>query len=179
MYLPEEDSYFLVEILREYLKNKNLRVLDLGTGSGIISEVLIEEGVSRENITASDIDEKVVRKVRKKFGIEVIKSDLFKNKKFSGKKFDLIVFNPPYLPSCRYDKEKDVTGGKKGDETILRFLKQVKNYLTKNGKILLLLSSLTPRKRINEILEKNFKKKKVAEKKLFFEKLEIFLIEKL
>ncbi len=175
MYIPREDSFFLSEILKEYLKNKNkeIKVLDLGTGSGIIAETLLQEGIKKQNILAIDIDKQSLNQVKKK-GFNTRKSDLFSN---VNEKFDLIVFNPPYLPEHKYDKKKDTTGGKKGDETILKFLSLVKNYLTLKGEIILLLSSLTPRKRIqNQIKKQKFKSDKIAEKILFFEKLEIFLI---
>jgi methylase of polypeptide subunit release factors len=46
----------------------------------------------------------------------------------------------------REDKESALatTGGKQGDELILKFLKQAQKHLTKKGIILLVLSSLTP-----------------------------------
>jgi len=110
----------------------------------------------------------------KKQGFKAIKSDLFKNIENS---FDLIIFNPPYLPESKYDKEKDTTGGKRGDETILRFLKQVKKYLNKNGKIFLLMSSLTPKYRIEKEIEKQgIICKKITEKILFFETLEVYIL---
>ena len=49
--------------------------------------------------------------------------------------------------------------------------------ITSEGKIILVLSSLTPKKRINQLIKKlNFKRKKLAETKLFFETLEVWLI---
>jgi len=179
MYQPEEDSFFLSEELAKYLKSlsekekSKLKALDLGTGSGIQAENLIRLGIKKENILAADINEKAIEKA-KKLKIKIIKSDLFSKIE---DKFDLIIFNPPYLPEIKFDKEKDITGGKKGDETILSFLKQVKSHLTKKGKIFLLLSSLTPAARIRTEIEKQkLISRKIAEKKLFFELLEIWLI---
>ena len=91
-------------------------------------------------------------------------------------KFDLIIFNPPYLPESKYDNGKDTTGGKKGDEIILRFVKDLKYYLTNDGICFLLTSSLTPEKRWKTEAEKHFKVKKIAEKKLFFEKIYVWEI---
>jgi len=164
-----EDSFFLAEETGKYLKDKDkeIEILDLGAGSGIISETCLNLGF--KNLIAADIDIKSIRFLEKKFKskIKIVKSDLFS--KLRGK-FDLIIFNPPYLPENKYDKNSDTTGGKKGDETILKFLEQAKNHLKENGKILLLLSSLTPRARINNT---GWKIKKLANKNLFFEKLEI------
>lgn len=178
VYGPKEDSYFLSEILEEYIneipekERKNLKALDMGTGSGIQAETLLENGLKRENIVCADIDEKAIDEIGAKF--KTIKTDLFSN---IDQKFDIIVFNPPYLPEDEYDKERDTSGGKNGDETIINFLRDAQKYLNKEGKIILLLSSLTPRYKINKVLErKGMAKKKIAEKLLFFESLEIFEI---
>ena len=61
--------------------------------------------------------------------IPSITSDLF-DKIPKNKKFDIVAFNPPYLPEDkREDKESQLTttGGKKGNEITLRFLKKAKH----------------------------------------------------
>lgn len=175
VYQPGEDSLFLSSKIKEYLKNKNkgIRILDIGSGSGIQAETCLKSGF--ENISVADIDNRTITHLKKKFKnkIKSVKSDLFK--KITGK-FNLIIFNPPYLPENKYDKKRDTTGGKKGDETILRFLEQAGTHLTKRGEILLLLSSLTPRTRTNQLIKKHYKKQILAEKAIFFEKLEIWLL---
>lgn len=177
MYL-EEDSFFLSEELRRYLRKyqknkKEIKILDLGAGSGIQSCTCLELGF--KNILCADIDEKACKFLRKKFKnkVKVIKSDLFENIKG---RFDLIIFNPPYLPENKFDSKLDTTGGKHGDETILKFLQQARNHLAERGKIILLLSSFTPRKKINQLIKKYYKKQELASKNLFFEKLEIWLL---
>jgi len=171
MYPPAEDSFLLSDSIKKYLisKNKSINILDMGTGSGIQAETCKNLGFN--NILAADIDEQVLKFLKNKINIKTIKSNLFSKIK---EKFDLIMFNPPYLPEDKHDKEKDTSGGKKGDETIISFLNQAKSHLTKDGEILLLLSSLTPRKEINKITKKYYKKKKIADKKLFFENLEVW-----
>ena len=144
----------------------------MGTGSGIQAETLLNQGIKKENILCSDIDKEAVRRVKSR-GFKTIGSDVFS--KIKGK-FDLISFNPPYLPEDTQDKEKDTTGGKLGDETILAFLQQAKNHLKKEGKIFLLFSSLTPQKRIiKEIKKQKFKILAFKEKNLFFERLFVFI----
>lgn len=169
IYEPREDSFLLKKYVSKYTKNK---VLDLGCGSGILS---LEALKKTNNVLAIDINKEAVEYC-KKLGINARYSNLFSNVKG---KFDLIIFNPPYLP---YNKNEDretskmVSGGKKGYEIIEKFLKQAKKHLNKDGKILLLFSSLTGN--IDKILKKyNYKFKLLEEKKLFFEKLYVYLIE--
>ncbi len=172
IYSPREDSYLLQVQVAKYTKNKSF--LDMGAGSGIQSETAINAGA--KSVIAADINLKSINFIKSK-ALDAIHSDLFSN--IEGR-FDLIAFNPPYLPQ---DKEEDkesqqvTTGGKRGDELIIRFLKQAKQYLNKDGKILLLISSLTPIKKILALIKKlKMNKKKLSEKKLFMEKLEVWLI---
>ncbi len=172
IYSPAEDSFLLEsEVIK---KAKGKKVLDMGCGSGVQSLAALKSGA--KSIFATDINEEAVKECRKK-GINSIKSNLLQ--KVKGK-FDLIIFNPPYLPEDkREDAEssKATSGGKKGDEIILKFLKQAKKHLEKNGEILLLLSSLTPKERINKLLNQlSLNKKVLSEKKIFMEKLEVWLV---
>jgi len=170
-YEPLEDSYLLAETLKKYSKDKNraIRILDMGAGSGIQAGTCRKLGF--KNILTSDIDKESIKLLKEK-GFKAIKSNLFENIK---DKYDLIIFNPPYLPENKYDKEKDTTGGKEGCETILKFLKQAKSNLNKNGKILLLFSSLSSLEIIKKEAEDlGYKIKKLSNKKLFFEELYVY-----
>ena len=182
VYEPAEDSLLLAKHVkitaREILKeNPEAKILDIGTGSGIQAEACVDAGMEKENILCADANKEAVKLAKKK-GFNAVLSNLFLsiNKKY---KFNLIIFNPPYLPEdkTRYDLGKDTTGGKLGDETILRFLKQAKSYLNKNGKILIVLSSFTPGGRIEKEIKKQSLKCRVLEtQNLFFEKLEVWLL---
>lgn len=175
MYNPSEDSFLLSETLKSYLKdkvnnkNKSIKILDMGSGRGIQAETCLNLGF--KNIICADVDEEAVKFLKQK-NFRAIKSNLFS--KIKGK-FNLIIFNPPYLPEDKYDKEKDTSGGKKGYETILKFLEQTKFHLEKNGEILLLFSSLSqPKIIINKAEEIGYKLKFLASKKLFFEELYVY-----
>lgn len=171
VYQPSEDSYLLESVIKKYSSAKS--VLDMCTGTGILARKALKN--ARE-VTAVDINSSALNGIKDK-RIKIIKSNLFRNIK---SKFDLIICNPPYLP---YDKREDkqsslaTSGGIAGDEFILKFISQAKKHLEKNGIILLLVSSLTPRNRINNLLFMlNLKSKVVAEKSIFFEKLEVLEI---
>ena len=100
--------------------------------------------------------------------LNCIHSDLFEN--ISGK-YDLIIFNPPYLPEdAREPKSSklETTGGKKGNEIILRFLKDAKNYLKIGGKIFLITSSLAEDISFKKL---GYESKEIGCEKLFFERL--------
>ena len=172
LYEPSDDSYLLQKQVKKYSKGKS--VLDIGTGTGIQAKTAKESGA--KSVLATDINPKAVTEAKSK-KINSKKSDLFTN--IQGK-FDLIIFNPPYLPEDeREDEEGKIatTGGKRGDELILKFLKKSAEHLNKKGEILILISSLTPEKEILKLLKKlNLKKEKLAEKKIFMEKLKVWKI---
>ena len=167
LYKPAEDSFLLQEQVRKYAKGK---VLDLGTGTGIQALTALEK---TKDVLAADINPEAVKHC-KKLGIKTVQSNLFSSIKG---KFDLIIFNPPYLPDDNLNLKDDINyiGGKKGSETMEKFLSQAKKHLNKNGKILVVFSSLTPD--ITKIIKKHkFRFKKLKEQKFFFEKLYVYLV---
>lgn len=172
IYEPDEDSFLLAKYVEKYAHGK---VLDVGTGSGIQAETALK---FTKDVLAVDIDKEAVNFVKKK-GIKAKISNLFENVKG---KFDLIIFNPPYLPDEKLeDKESKIitTGGKYGYEILEKFFFQVNNYLNKNGKILIVFSSLTNKDKIDKIIKKNkLKFRLLEEKKVFFESLYCYLVER-
>jgi HemK-related putative methylase len=173
VYEPAEDSFLMSRILKENLpdllkKNSDLKFLEIGAGSGIHLETAKNSGIKLENIFSSDIDKKSVSHCNV-LGFNCIHSDLFD--KIPKMKFDLIIFNPPYLPEDSRepkDSKTATTGGKKGNEIILKFLKQAKNFLSKNGKIFLITSSLAENVDFQKL---GYKSKEIGCEKLFFERL--------
>jgi release factor glutamine methyltransferase len=170
VYSPAEDSYFLSNILNEELpklleKNEGLKFFEMGSGSGINLKTALNLGVKKQNIFSVDINPEAVKQC-KKLGFNFVESDLFE--KVKGK-YDIIIFNPPYLPLDKREPKSSrivTTGGKKGSEIINEFLKQAKKYLEDEGGIFLLVSSKT--KGIDFL---DYKKKILGKKKLFFEEL--------
>ena len=179
IYSPSDDSYLLSEVIHEQIQrllknNNNLTFLEIGSGSGIHLKTVLKLGIKRENIFSSDINPDAVKECRK-IGFNSVCSNLFEafERKVKRKKlwpcFDLIIFNPPYLPEDSKEPKNSkisTTGGKKGNEIINEFLKKAKVHLNKNGRIFLLASSHTGK--INYI---DYKKKILKKRKIFFEEL--------
>lgn len=173
IYQPAEDSYLLEKILEKEIpdlikENPHLQFLEIGSGSGIILEKAQKLGVKREHIFAVDINQEAVEHC-KTIGFNCIYSDLFEN--VDGR-YDIIVFNPPYLPEDSrepFDSKIATTGGKQGSEIINEFLKEARNYVADKGKIFLLVSSLA--KSINW---QNYHKKLLGKEKLFMEELYVW-----
>ncbi len=145
VYEPAEDSYLMIEAaLAEIGKSSQaMRILEIGTGSGIVSSVLMQNMPEHDYI-ATDISPLAVL-CAKTNGLQVIRADLFAGLKGS---FDLIIFNSPYLPTAPEERvdgwlDHAWNGGDDGRTTINRFLQQVPAFLTDGGVVLLLISSLT------------------------------------
>jgi release factor glutamine methyltransferase len=139
VYQPEADTYLLFDAARAEVKPGD-HVLEVGSGSGLIAG----EITKMARTVATDINPHAVQCAREE-GIEIIRCNLADA--ISGK-FDLILFNPPYLPTEPQERIDDwfecaLDGGKTGRETIARFASDVSRVLADGGRILLLISSLT------------------------------------
>lgn len=143
---PRQETEILVEQVLKFAKDK-MNILDIGTGSGIIS-ISIAKNINA-NITAIDVSEKALVVAEQNAKINNVKinfknSNLFENLK-SSKKFDIIVSNPPYIPTQDINKlEKEVKdydpkfaldGGEDGLDFYKRIILNAPRYLAKNGKI--------------------------------------------
>ena len=175
IYQPSDDSYLMQNTLKKFLKKKQktIAILDMGSGSGI--QALTCRRLGFKNIKSADINLEAVKLLREK-KLEVIYSDLFSGIK--KQKFDLIVFNPPYLPEDRLEPNASkiaTTAGKKGYEIIVRFLSEAKPYLKPTSTILLLFSSLSKPPIIKKkALELGYIYKLLERKRLFFEELFVY-----
>ncbi|MFQ5475177.1 MAG: HemK2/MTQ2 family protein methyltransferase [Candidatus Nanoarchaeia archaeon] len=178
IYEPQEDSYLLLEALKKVVKPDHL-ILDMGTGTGLLADAAskITDKVVAVDINPESID--LCTKNHRKTGIIFKQSDLFEN---VNNKFDIIVFNPPYLPLDE-DEPEDLrtatTGGKHGHEIIGRFMESASDYLVDDGKILLLFSTLTNKEKVEEAIKSNlFEFKNLSEQKISFENLFVYSITK-
>lgn len=174
VYKPAEDTYLVLNYL-EGLKLGDMEVLDMGTGNGEIAIKAAEKGAK---VTAADINTEALEYAKEKAEekglqdkINFVETDLFEN--IEGK-YDIIAFNPPYLPGQQGIGDEEIwRGGEKGTEVTERFLEQVRPYLTDSGRALLVLSSLAD----IEGLKERFDLEKVGSQELWFEELELVRFE--
>jgi release factor glutamine methyltransferase len=139
VYQPEADTYLLLEAARAEVKPGD-RVLEVGSGSGLIAAELAKMAPT----VATDINPHAGFCIHEA-GVDIVRCNL--SDAIRGK-FDLILFNPPYLPTEPHERiddwlEYSLDGGKTGRETIGRFAATVARVLAPGGRILLLVSSLT------------------------------------
>jgi release factor glutamine methyltransferase len=173
VYMPSDDSFLLVDSLTV---KEGDEVLDLGTGCGI-QGIFAAEKASK--VLACDINPNAVEcarynvKLNKADNMTVIHSNLFQMVRG---RFNLIIFNPPYLPSHPSDLDdylrKSWDGGREGRAIIDRFIHEVMDFLAKDGKVQIVQSSLNNvEKTVQRFKEVGLHPEITAEKKHFFEKL--------
>ncbi|ADC64453.1 methylase [Ferroglobus placidus DSM 10642] len=168
VYEVAEDSELLLEAAMEEVKEEDV-VIEIGAGSGFVSEKL--KGKCKF-LLATDINPHAAKMCKEK-GLEVVIADLFRGIKG---KFTLILFNPPYLELEEEEKvgdwlEKAIDGGRGGIEVSVEFLKQAKEKLKENGRIILISSSHNFERLKEEIEKLGYKFEVVKKRKLFFEEL--------
>ena len=146
VYIPAEDSYLLADNLE--IKSGQ-SVLEIGTGSGIVA---MYASKLTDDITVTDINFDACLLAEKNFkdngieNIEILFGNLFEPVK--NRKFDVILFNTPYLPT-EDDEVLDDTinyafdGGLNGRKVIDLFLNEVGNHLNDGGIVQMIQSSLS------------------------------------
>ena len=167
VYEPAEDTFLLIDsitndLINEKEKNKFLnpiKSIEIGCGNGLVSccylDILKKENFKLEkhfcidiNKDALNLTEKLIKNYNLNDKVYFIESDLFSNFK-NNEKFDIIIFNPPYVTTDddeykRALEKKDIyaswAGGKKGSETIFKFISQLKDFIKDDSIIYLLLS---------------------------------------
>ena len=149
--IPRPDTEIIIEEILKLTKNKrNLKILDIGVGSGCVLLSLLRE---KKNFTGVgiDISKKCIDLCRKnslKLGLNK-KVKLFNSDvdNFNYGKYDLIVSNPPYIKSCDLKYlERDIIdfepitaldGGPDGLSKILKVIKKSSELIKINGKLIL------------------------------------------
>lgn len=168
--IPRFDTEILIE---QALKEDNAQsILDLCTGSGIIGITLLKN-TKDTKVTLSDISSRALKVAKsniekhcerdEKKRIKVVRSDLFQ--KIEGK-YDLIVSNPPYIPTddlknldksvIEYEPLLALDGSEDGLAFYRDIIADAPKYLKDNG-ILMLEVGINQAKSVAKYLEKDFK----------------------
>lgn len=169
VYRPSDDTFLMLECIEV---KPGERVLEMGCGSGFLSVHMAAAGAE---VTAADINPSAVtctekNALRNGLKIKAMRSDLFSD--LDGI-YDLIIFNPPYLPvEDKGMMEAAWAGGEGGLEVVERFLEQVRSFLAPHGRILILVSSRMDERKLGELL-RPFDVRALGAKSLFFEKLAV------
>ena len=173
VYISAEDSYLLAENLEiEYGKS----VLEIGTGSGIVA---MYASKLTDKVTATDINFDAIQLAESNFkannidNVELLFGNLFEPVK--DRKFDVILFNTPYLPTEEGEIIEDnlnyaFDGGLNGRKVIDLFLNEVKNHLNDGGIVQLIQSSLSDNdETLNKLDELGFIAEIAKKEHYFFE----------
>lgn len=148
--------FFSTKYFYSFISNlslENLKVLEIGSGSGLLSMLCVRK---KAQVTAIDIDEKAVENTRLNMEINflnpqatVLQSDVFS--KLQVQAFDVIIINPPY-----YFKKVDVSGhyawycGENG-EYFERLFSEMTNYIHKSSSVYMILEEKSEIERIKSI----------------------------
>ena len=153
VYEPAEDTFQLLEVLEI---NPNDTVLEIGTGCGIIALECAHHGAQ---VVCIDINPHAVKLAQRNYirnkslmkgSIEIRCGDMFSVLK-PDEEFDVILFNPPYLPTSEEEKvgkwfDIATNGGIDGLEITKQFIEGLHKHLRKNGHAYVIFSSLADRK---------------------------------
>ena len=180
VYDPAEDTFLLADYLAHVVKETDT-ILDVGTGCAILAVIAAKKAL---RVVATDLNPHAVECARLNVKtnsvsgkVDVRQGDLFKPL-LKTEKFDLIVFNAPYLPSEPHEEKTWIgrawAGGRSGREVIDRFIDEAAQYLKEKGGILLAQSTLASiEKTVTKFSKAGFEASVVAEKKFPFETIVI------
>ncbi len=144
--VPRPETELLIYKVVDFFKNKRINVLDIGTGSGcILLSILKELDISRG--VGIDISTKAIKTAQinsKNLNLfHQSKFKVFDISKFNVGKYDLIVSNPPYIPSkdiknlskdiINYEPLVALNGGLDGLDLIRKVIYKSNSLLKRNG----------------------------------------------
>ena len=169
--IPRPETELLCESVIKIFKNKNLHILDIGTGSGCIILSILSEIKGAKGI-GIDVSRKAIEVAKKNSSKLGLKNRIkFFSRSFedvSSYKFDLIVSNPPYIKTSdinnlsddikRFEPKIALDGGKDGLDVIKKVIYKSNTILKKFG-LLALEIGYGQHYKVSQILKKKILKK--------------------
>ena len=159
VFSPRSDAWLLADVMRKAQAQRDADVLELGTGSGAIGVAAARSGA--RSVTVVDVSRRALVSAAinaRLNGVRVIprRGDLFGP--VAGERFDLVVSNPPYLPSddipTRGAARAWEGGGVDGRGLLERICADVAQHLRPGGSVLLVHSSVNDVARTLDTLER-------------------------
>lgn len=148
VYPPQSDTWLLGEALRWVGVPSGARILELGTGTGAVALAAAALG-GGVRVTAVDVSRRAVLAARlnarlRGTRLRVLRGDLFAP--VAGELFDLILANPPYVPSRgrppRHGRARSWDAGRRGRAVLDRICRRAPAVLAPGGTMLLVHSDL-------------------------------------
>ena len=168
--IPRPETELLVEDLIKIYKNKNISLLDVGTGSGCIIISLLSE-LSNSKGVGIDISSRALKIAKNNALLHKVENKIkFYNKsiiKLFNCKFDLIVSNPPYIDTKniknldddikKYEPLIALNGGNDGLDVIKKVIYKSKDILKINGRLAIEIGNWQSKKVSKELKLNNFR----------------------
>ncbi len=140
VYTPAEDSLLMLDSVDLWGDLRGLKCLDVGTGTGIVAIFMARKGCET---FATDLTSESVELARRNaelngVDLHVAQGDLMNH--FRDSSFDIITFNPPYLPEPPSNVKLSISwvGGLMGRELIDRFLSDLPRVIKEGGRAAIL-----------------------------------------
>ena len=165
--IPRPETELMVEKITGIFKNKNIQILDIGTGTGCILISILSE-LKQSKGVGIDISQKAIRiAIKNSIKHKLIDQAKFYKRSFSqvyGLKFDLIVSNPPYIKKKdiknldddikKFEPKLALDGGNDGLDVIKKVIYKSKSILKFNGMLALEIGN-EQYKKVSKILGNN------------------------
>ncbi len=168
-YFPGEDTFLLADIVDRYPAKNSL---EIGVGRGLITTYLakMSEYVVGVDLSVDAIEEtgRVLAKLQLLQKVDLLIADAATS--LTPESFDLVVFNPPYLPS-EETTDRNVDGGRGGISVPIRWFTNSLVVIKKAGRVLMVLSTASKLEEAIAFFSRQCSVRIVARRRLFFEEL--------
>ena len=167
--VPRPETEQLVELVESRIENRESKILDVGTGSGVIALTLAKK-FPEAQIFAVDVSEDALALARENAArlglsgrVQFRKSDLLRN---LDERFDLIVANLPYIATqdrhtlsreVLHDPEVALFAGVRGDEFVRELIEQAPPRLRPGGMLALEIGLDQSKALLSALAEKNYR----------------------